>query len=136
MKKIVIHCSDTPNGRPDTAEDIHRWHTTPKPKGNGWDGIGYHHVIEVGGAVRAGRPHYWMGSHVAGHNEDSLGICMIGRDRFDADQWRALEGLVIALHYRYPQAEIVGHCDLDDAKTCPNFDAKSWWANVKQGSLD
>lgn len=131
MNKIVIHCSDTPNGRGDTAEDIHGWHLA-----QGWDGIGYHHVIQVGGAVRNGRPHYWMGSHVAGYNEDSLGICMIGRDQFDDDQWRALEGLVLLLHAQYPEAEILGHFDLDSKKTCPNFDVKAWWADVKKRSID
>ncbi|AFM54869.1 amidase [Marinomonas phage P12026] len=131
MKKIVIHCSDTPNGRDDTAEDIHGWHLA-----KGWDGIGYHHVIEVGGAVRAGRPHYWIGSHVAGYNEDSLGICMIGRDQFDGDQWRALEGLVLSLNAQYPDAEVLGHRDLDSKKTCPNFDVRSWWSDVKKRSMD
>ena len=79
INKIVIHCSATPNGREDTAEDIHGWHLA-KPKK--WDGIGYHYVIECKGKLVAGRPEYWKGSHAYGHNDNSLGICMIGTDVF------------------------------------------------------
>lgn len=124
INKIVIHCSDTPNGRPDTAEDIHRWHQE-----KGWDGIGYHYVIEVDGQVRNGRPHYWQGSHVAGHNRNSLGICLVGRDQFNDAQWVSLQSLVRALDSQYEGATVLGHRDLDSEKTCPNFDVKAWWCS-------
>ncbi|HEC12288.1 MAG TPA: hypothetical protein ENI80_03420 [Acidiferrobacteraceae bacterium] len=77
---IVLHSSDSPNGRADTVDDIRRWHTNPKiigsgtqaqcPKclasvdenawrcntcgqhfGRGWKKAGYHHVIEIDGAA-------------------------------------------------------------------------------------
>lgn len=127
INKIVIHCSDTPNGRPDTAEDIHRWHQE-----RGWDGIGYHHVIGVDGKIENGRPNYWMGSHVAGNNHDSLGICLIGKDDFTEDQYRSLEFLIVGLMGKYTDAEVVGHYELDPKKTCPNFDVKAWWADKKK----
>ena len=37
----------------------------------GWDGIGYHKVIDQG-YVFDGRPEYWVGAHVKGFNEISL----------------------------------------------------------------
>lgn len=126
IKKIVIHCSDTPNGRPHTAEDIHRWHLE-----RGWDGIGYHHVIGLKGEIESGRPHYWMGSHVAGHNKNTIGICLIGRDTFTTEQCAVLTYLVNDLIKNNPDAEVVGHYELDPKKTCPNFDVQSWWKEAK-----
>lgn len=136
ITRIVIHCSDTPNGRETSAADIHRWHSDPKPKGNGWDGIGYHHVITIHGDVQAGRPHYWQGAHAAPFNQDSLGICLIGRDQFTDAQWRSLEGLVLALTEQYQGAEVLGHRDLNNHKTCPNFDVKAWWEGVQARGID
>ncbi|MCU7839769.1 MAG: N-acetylmuramoyl-L-alanine amidase [Candidatus Thiodiazotropha sp. (ex Troendleina suluensis)] len=119
---IAIHCSDTPNEREVSAADIHRWH-----RNKGWDGIGYHGVIKRSGKVERGRPPYWKGAHVVGHNRGSLGICLIGRDQFTDNQLEALNALLTELIDLYPSAEIVGHRDLDDRKPCPNFNVKHWW---------
>lgn len=124
IKKIVIHASASPH-RGDTAEDIHRWH-----RKKGWDGIGYHYVISEGGKIEAGRPHYWQGSHVKNHNKNTLGICLLGMgtsiDDFTFVQMDALYSLLSKLHTRYPDAEIVGHRDLDPDKDCPGFNVKEW----------
>ena len=120
IKEIVIHCSATPNGREDTAEDIHRWHLERR-----WNGIGYHYVIEVKGKLVAGRPEYWQGSHASGHNKDSIGICMIGTDEFNLDQWSILQNLVRKLMIKYPEAKVIGHNEISDKK-CPGFDVQYW----------
>ena len=117
IQKIVIHCSDSPHGRGDDAKTIHRWHLE-----KGWDGIGYHWLITETGETQAGRPEYWQGSHVRGHNHDSIGICLIGRDHFTDAQLTALANLVKSRLNKYPDATVYGHCDLDPNKTCPNFD--------------
>ena len=121
IKYLVIHCADTPNEREVTAEEIHHWHLA-----NGWDGIGYNAVIRRSGLVEMGRPNYWPGSHVRGHNSESLGVCLVGRDSFTDSQWDSLFELISDWKAKYPDAEIVGHCDLDSRKTCPNFDVKKW----------
>lgn len=118
IKKIVVHCSDSPH-RGDTAEDIHHWHLE-----RGWSGIGYHYVITEDGRRQTGRPHYWAGSHVRGHNKNSLGICLLGVDEFTEAQMMELTQLLRELKRVYPEAEILGHRDLDPRKTCPNFDVK------------
>jgi N-acetylmuramoyl-L-alanine amidase len=82
INRIFVHCSDTPTGRDVSAADIKRWHTDPKPKGNGWRDIGYSHVIRIDGTIELGRPVEQVGAHVAGHNSDSIGICLVGRDKF------------------------------------------------------
>jgi N-acetyl-anhydromuramyl-L-alanine amidase AmpD len=124
MKEIFIHCSAKPNGRHHTAEDIHRWHLE-----RGWDGIGYHYVITVKGQLQVGRPEYWQGAHVRGHNKDSIGICMIGTDKFNLDQWSILENLVRKLIIKYPEAKVRGHNEVSDKK-CPGFDVQ-WWLQNK-----
>lgn len=118
--KIIIHCSDSPH-RGDTAEDIHYWH-----KARGWDGIGYHYVIRETGKLDYGRPHFWMGSHVHGWNLGTLGVCLLGTDNFTDQQFLTLRLLLTRLKEEYPEAEIVGHNELDSRKTCPNFDVQEW----------
>lgn len=131
IQYIVVHCSDTPNGRYHTAEDIHRWHLE-----RGWDGIGYHSVIRTDGIVDQGRPYYWVGSHTAKYNGIAIGVCLIGRDEFSEAQWRSLEGLMLSLTYQFPDAKVVGHRDLNAHKACPNFDVKAWWDQAKRRGLD
>lgn len=121
---IVIHCADTPNGREFHASDIDQWH-----KQRGWKGIGYHYVITLKGEVEKGRNDTQMGAHVRGHNTSSLGICMIGRDKFYLVQWVALAKLVAELTADYDVITVCGHRDFDSHKTCPNFDVKDWLEN-------
>ena len=84
MIKAVIHCSDSPQGRGDNAQTIHRWH-----KERGFDGIGYHYVILEDGTVENGRPEFWSGAHAKGHN-DAIGICFIGDEDFTEAQFQSL----------------------------------------------
>lgn len=121
---LVVHCSDSPNDRDIGAAEIHRWHKERTPP---FDGIGYHAVIRRDGTVENGRPVYWQGAHVAGHNHESLGVCLVGRDEFTDAQYTSLEGLLQAWHSHWPDARVVGHYHLDSSKTCPNFDAEAWW---------
>lgn len=118
---IVVHCSDSPH-RGDGAEDIHQWHLD-----RGWDGIGYHYVITEDGDQQPGRPLYWVGSHVAGHNANSIGICLLGQHDFTKAQIATLRKLLSRLTLQYPDAQVLGHSDLDPKKTCPNFDVVAWW---------
>jgi hypothetical protein len=120
IRYLVVHCSDTDDDL--TASDIHTMHL-----GFGWDGIGYHAVIIKDGTIEQGRPHFWSGAHVYGHNEESLGVCLIGRNDFTSEQMTALDGLLRDWIARYPQARICGHRDFPNTqKTCPNFDVATW----------
>lgn len=145
---IVIHCSATPNGRWTTAIDIDRWHDDRGfERSNQWrekwnpdlKAIGYHFVIYTNGAIATGRHLDEIGAHAGGHNKASIGICMIGTDRYTVEQWRELDALVAKLHTRYPAARILGHRDLSPdldgdgiiephewLKTCPGFDVGKW----------
>ena len=151
IKEIIIHCSDTPEGRNDTAEDIRRWHT----KERGWKDIGYHYVIDLDGTIEPGRPIEIAGAHCTNHNAYSIGICYIGgavwRDGVDEkgkpikdadgkthlvpkdtrtqEQKKALVELCRQLKEKYPNAGIHGHREYAN-KSCPSFDVQAWRKEV------
>jgi N-acetylmuramoyl-L-alanine amidase len=119
---LVVHCSDTNNNIDLCARDIHEMHLS-----FGWDGIGYHKIINRSGLVENGRPEYWIGAHVKGKNEVSLGVCLIGRNKFTKKQFISLEKVLRSWKLLYPSAKIIGHCNTGNTqKTCPNFDVDIW----------
>lgn len=132
---IIVHCSDTPEGKDFTVLDIRRWH-----KARGWSDIGYHYVIYRNGHVELGRDVDIIGAHCEGHNSHSIGVCYIGgrernssksKDTRTLAQKAALLSLLTDLRAIYPKARIVGHRDYDThGKTCPSFDAKNEYRNI------
>lgn len=126
---IIVHCSDSSFG---DASDIDKWH-----KERGWKKIGYHYVILNGardkgvveptldGRVEEGRPLNEVGSHVAGHNTTSIGICLIseGKGLPTPPQFAALALLVADLRRRFsiPIESVFGHNQFS-SKACPGFD--------------
>ena len=131
---IIIHCSATKAEQDFRAKDIDRWH-----RERGWDGIGYHKVIDLDGTIEPGRSEAKPGAHCKGHNSDSIGICYIGgldEDGKPADtrtelQKAALAGLVAGYKQRFPNAKVVGHRDMPNVhKACPCFNAKEEYKNI------
>lgn len=141
IRHIVIHCSASMNGDARITRDvIDGWH-----REKGWNGVGYHYVIHVDGSTLVGRPEAVIGAHVAGENATSIGVCMIGTDRFTVEQWHALRALVRELALRYPGADVLGHRNFSPDKngdgviepwewfkTCPGFSARDWLAGNMQ----
>ena len=122
IKLLVVHCSDTKNSEKISAIDIHKMHL-----GFGWDGIGYHKIINRSGKIENGRPEYWVGAHVKGKNKISLGVCLIGKNNFTKNQFKSLKRVLKKWKKLYPNAKIIGHRDTGKTKkTCPNFDVISW----------
>ena len=119
---LIIHCSDTGNNNNIDASIIHKMHIN-----FGWEGIGYHKVILRSGKIENGRPEFWIGAHVKGKNKNSLGICLIGTDKFTNKQFLSLKKLLLKWKKKYPNAQIVGHRDATKtSKTCPNFNVRKW----------
>lgn len=113
---IVVHCSATKNGRKigmeteTAAEAINRMHGERRPPflrsrpvgaAAHLKHIGYHYVIDLDGTVHTGRDESEVGAHVSGFNDATIGICMVGTDKYTRAQWAALAGLVRALSRRY-----------------------------------
>ena len=144
INEIIVHCSATPEGRDYTVQQIRQWHTTPKPKGNGWRDIGYHFVVYRDGSVHNGRPLDQIGAHCSGHNANSIGVCYIGgsdankrlpngqlapKDTRTPIQKTALRQLLKKLKEQFPQARIYGHRDFAP-KACPSFDATAEYKDI------
>lgn len=124
---IVIHCADTPATMDIGAAEIRKWHVD----GNGWADIGYHYVIRRSGDCEKGREDAVPGAHVSGHNNHSIGICLVGGKpncNFTAQQWSTLNSLLVRLRGEYPNADLKGHNELDSLKSCPQFDVKAYQA--------
>lgn len=133
INKIVVHCTDTPAGRPHTVADIDRWHKQKR-----YRCIGYHWVVYLDGSQHVGRPEREIGAHVRGHNGDSIGVVYVGgrsadmkrnEDTRTPAQKAGLLSLLKELKKRYPDAYICGHRDLA-ARDCPCFDAKTEYRDV------
>lgn len=134
IEQIILHCSATPNGRPHTVADVNAWHRTAgyqrqNPLINpDLQSIGYHYIVYIDGNVHTGRGVEEIGAHAARFNENSIGICLIGTDKFTRAQWLSVSELVHVLMKAFPAAEVLGHRDLPDVKkTCPGFNAITWF---------
>ena len=129
---LVIHCSATRAIQDVGVSDIRKWHM----QGNGWSNIGYHFVIRRSGKVERGRALDEVGTHVQGHNTDSVGICLVGglnnatfkpENNYSPQQWESLTNLLKMLLKKYPKAKVLGHRDFAGVqKDCPCFPARVW----------
>ena len=125
---IVIHCTAS---RPDqhiTMEQLDQMH-----KARGWKCCGYHYYITRDGQLHFGRPEEMVGAHARHYNAHSIGICYEGgldekgraADTRTPAQKLTLHTLLIALKADYPNAEIVGHCELPEQRM-PSELVRSW----------
>lgn len=137
ISKLIIHCAATPNGKTFSAEDIDRWHAqrgfhrTREAIGRfnpEMPHIGYHHVILLDGVRQMGREECEVGAHTVGENLRSIGVCLIGTDKFTEAQWEALRMFVKHFYRRWPDGTVHGHREFA-AKLCPGFDVQTWLRN-------
>lgn len=128
IRKIVVHCSDSEDSLDVGFREIDEWH-----RQRGWlspSGIscGYHFIVRRFGQVEKGRPVEEVGSHCQGDNYDSIGICVVGRKKFDPIQMDVLYKKITDLRHMYniPIDRVYGHCEMpsgkQQGKTCPNMD--------------
>ena len=135
---IIIHCSATPEGRRLDFETCRRDHIRHR----GFTDIGYHFYITRDGYLHRCRPVNQIGAHAAGWNDRSIGICYEGgldeagtpSDTRTYAQKCSLLDLLRQLRRDYPEAKIVGHCQLSPyiRKACPCFDAREEYAGLEE----
>lgn len=143
---VIIHCSATPNGRFHTVKDVDQWHGPGRVQASKkpflrrphlltkhqphLKHIGYHFVIRMDGVLETGRALEEVGAHAYKHNTHSVGICLVGKDKFTLSQWKTLESLVLTLKTALPNVQqVIGHNDLTNFKTCPGFKVHRWLQN-------
>ncbi len=119
IRKIIFHCTDSDHEHHDNYESIYKWHVEE----NGWSDIGYQYIILKSGAVLNARPINKAGAHCHGQNDDSIGICLTGKNDFSEEQFSAARDIARELCHAYGlmNAQIFGHRDFNKGKTCPNF---------------
>jgi hypothetical protein len=126
IKKIILHCSDSSWG---DASIIDSWH-----KEKGWDGIGYNFVLlngfrapgrynkEDDGLIEVGRPIGTIGAHCKGQNHDSIGVCLIGKQLFSANQLYVAIPTIMKMVNPDGKLDLLGHYEFNSGKRCPNID--------------
>ena len=119
MRKItrhIVHCSDSTVG---DVKAIRAWH-----KARNFRDVGYHFIIRRDGEIEIGRMLDETGAHTAGHNKDSIGTCLVGKNKFTPEQFESLRRLHRQLEKLFPNLEVIPHNKLNTGKTCPNFDVE------------
>lgn len=120
---LIIHHSATATGSAKVFRAFHR-------AINGWVDIGYHFVIGNGtlsedGEVEGGRPQWAAGAHAREHNEDTIGICLVGNftDTYPTENQMKSLGLLLKnllSEYDLSSSSIILHRDLSGCRTeCP-----------------
>lgn len=139
-KRIIIHCSATPNGKPVDISEIRKWHLA-----NGWSDVGYHLVIQPDGEAQKGRGLNVQGAHCEGENQDSIGICLIGMDKFTRKQFDVLRYQLdaITMLYSIPKWNVFGHYQFKSAqkqgKLCPNISINNllaWYLCLQDKAIE
>ncbi len=128
---IIVHCSATEHVDDSVDSDVIRaWHVEE----NGWSDIGYHFVITRRGDIEFGRPLEKRGAHARGHNDHSVGVCLVGGldasgkptegiEHYTLDQMKALTQVIKSTCADFGDIKILGHRDLPRVfKACPCFD--------------
>ena len=130
---IVIHCSATRCDRSFTVTNLIACHKAR------FGFTGYHYYITRDGKVYQTRHENLVGAHARHYNQHSIGVCYEGgllpdgraADTRTEAQKHALWALLKSLKQDYPDAQILGHCELPHVvKTCPNFLASKEFAEL------
>lgn len=149
IRKVILHCSDTPEDDPSTplineamdvgVKEISEWHKLRNfPPYRGPMGpvfCGYHKVVRINGAVETARPDFVPGVHCTGENHDSVAICYIGRGHpTDAQKKSLLREIINWMNVHFLEVEdVYGHYEWNKTgKTCPNLDMDLYREDLKQ----
>lgn len=121
-QKVILHCTASKNGLDYPIELIRKEHLA-----RGFLDVGYHVVIQPSGEIEHGRGLTSVGAHCEGENQDSIGIALVGLDRFTKAQFVSLRGVLdgITMIYDIEPWNLRCHYEFDSAKkqgkTCPNI---------------
>ena len=134
VKWLVVHCSGSRCNHPFTVEGL--INTGRQRFGQ----PSYHYYVRRNGTVVPILPESVRGVHASGFNSCSIAVCYEGGLTPDgiADDTRtelqrhALYELLKQLRQDYPQARIVGHCELPGAtKPCPCYNCSSEYKDLQ-----
>ena len=134
VKWLVVHCSGSRCNHPFTVEGL---------IATGRERFGqpsYHYYVRRNGTVVPILPESVRGVHASGFNSCSIAVCYEGGldengtpdDTRTELQRHALYELLKQLRHDYPQARIVGHCELPGTtKPCPCYNCSSEYKDLQ-----
>lgn len=138
IRYLTIHCTATPDGRDNTADEVRRWDIERFGQPS------YHWVIELDGDAVRHLADDQRGAHVAKANSGNIGISYVGgtdslnaggkpKDTRTQAQRATMLRLVREYRAKYPSVIVRGHRDWPGvAKACPSFDVAKWLASENQ----
>lgn len=145
VKYLVIHCTATQEGKDVSADDIRRWHLSPKPAGRGWKQVGYTDLIHTNGGIERLVPNnedayvdgWELTNGAVGVNACSRHIVYAGgldttgkpKDTRNIYQRQAMKAYVLDFIKRFPDVLIAGHNQFAN-KACPSFSVPLWLREI------
>lgn len=153
LELLTIHCTDTPEGREVTGDDIRTWHLSPVSKGGrGWKQVGYTDLFRLDGTIENLVPNnddnivdpWEITNGVKGKNSVSKHIVYVGgkskdmktnKDTRTPKQKAALKKYVLNFVKRHPKVKVAGHYHFA-AKACPCFDVEKFCIEIGVPSVN
>lgn len=146
LQLLIIHCSDTVEGRYYDKKDIISWHTTPVDKGGrGWKRVGYSDLILIDGTLENlikydyndTIDNWEITNGATGFNNIARHICYIGgkdingnvKDTRTKEQLYTLETYIRYMLLKHKDIRIGGHNQFSDKK-CPSFNVPLWCEEI------
>lgn len=129
IRYIILHCTAT-SPSASTAAILKYWKEV-----RGWKSPGYHYLLRNNGSIEHLLPIKDIANGALGYNHDSIHIAYVGgmdsqnmpKDTRTGACKESMIRLVRRAKERFPDAVVLGHCDLPDVrKTCPNFNVMDW----------
>ena len=127
VDRVFIHCSasdmlfhDPMHEAEDEGQkmlaEVTRWHLK-----RGFDGVGYHYLINKSGSIIAGRDREKAPAAQKGHNTGTIAIMVHGLSDFSASSMTALTEFCGQINEAYSgRISFHGHCEVS-WKACPVF---------------
>lgn len=101
-----------------SVREVQRLHLVDR----GWADVGYHFLIGKDGTLYEGRTLSARGTHVAGYNTGSVGVCLLGNLSQNTPpdaQWQALIQVTVWLKALLGVTHLAAHRDFNELTECP-----------------
>ena len=96
-----------------TKKECDAWHTE-----RGFEGCGYHFIIDRDGKVEPGRSLNRIGAHAYEFNSRAIGVCFVSQGDISPQQVTSFKNLVQKLEEQFGELPIVLHREIGKTK-CP-----------------
>lgn len=118
IKYIIVHCTD--GHTTDTVETL--WRVFRQ---RGWKHAGYHYAITGDGKIHQLEEESSVANGARGYNQRGIHVAWVGGYKGGMPteaQAKSLHMMIKNLRHRYPEAKVMGHCEVNKSKQCPLID--------------